>query len=576
MIADWVGLMCQMLPRVLRACVVQVGSMERLTSWPQDDIDVQDLYTAAELVGRRKSPVISAGLASQAGEATMMVAYPLSIPEQADAVFAVELYADQAQQSVILQLLQWGQNWLQWFDQSAQKSEHQDALAQAANIVQQLFAFNTLAETCTALASILAQRFDLDRVSVGLCKGQQVHMVATSHHADFEQRAHVFQLAEDCLAETIESYEAIEFPAADERIHHSHERFAAMESVAWVKSYPLLAGSAVLGGVFCERNSARPASRHFDAVIQSLLPMVGPLIAIRQMLERSVWQKWKDTCGVYAKRFLGERYSLGGVLVVLAVCVMLGLCLVPGEFRVTAHAELEGRIQRAVVAPEDGFVRQSNFRAGDLVQQGDVLAELDDRELILEHRRWQNQKAEYEQQYNKELMALDQIQMQVAKAQIAQADAQLEIFQRRLDRTQLVAPIAGVLIRGDLSRSLGAPVERGDVLFEIAPINEYRLVLMVKENHIRHVQPGQEGELTLTALPDLTLPFRIVKVATVFEQQEGDIVYRTEAVLDVASALLRPGMSGYGKVSIGKRRYLWIFGHEPLDWLRMKLWRLGW
>ena len=42
-------------------------------------------------------------------------------------------------------------------------------------------------------------------------------------------------------------------------------------------------------------------------------------------------------------------------------------------------------------------------------------------------------------------------------------------------------------------------------------------------------------------------------------------------LLDV-SPHLRPGMEGYGKIEIGRRKLLWIWTHKMTDWLRLKLW----
>jgi hypothetical protein len=49
---------------------------------------------------------------------------------------------------------------------------------------------------------------------------------------------------------------------------------------------------------------------------------------------------------------------------------------------------VEGAVQRAAVAPFDGYVTAARFRAGETVAEGEVLAEMDDQELRLErHRR---------------------------------------------------------------------------------------------------------------------------------------------------------------------------------------------
>jgi hypothetical protein len=60
-----------------------------------------------------------------------------------------------------------------------------------------------------------------------------------------------------------------------------------------------------------------------------------------------------------------------------------------------------------------------------------------------------------------------------------------------------VADFDGVVVLGDLSQSLGSPVEKGQVLFEVAPLNSYR-ELRVDERDIAEVAVGQRGPLLLT------------------------------------------------------------------------------
>ena len=59
----------------------------------------------------------------------------------------------------------------------------------------------------------------------------------------------------------------------------------------------------------------------------------------------------------------------------------LFLAFAKGEHRVTAKSVLEAEVQRAAVAPFDGFIRSAPVRAGDTVKTGDLLAALEDRDL---------------------------------------------------------------------------------------------------------------------------------------------------------------------------------------------------
>jgi len=264
-----------------------------------------------------------------------------------------------------------------------------------------------------------------------------------------------------------------------------------------------------------------------------------------------------------------SRWLLAGALLVGLV-----MLLVPGTYRVTAPASLEGSIQRVIVAPFDGFIMHAHARAGENVAVGEVIAELDSKELLLEQQRYSAEKDEYNRQYRQALAERDMAQAHIFKSQISQAEAQLRLLEKKIQRSSLSAPLDGVIIKGDLSRSLGATVEKGDVLFEIAPLDEYRLVILVDEQQVIDVQPGLHGELTLKALPDARLAFTVQQVSPVFEENASGIAYRVEAGFNAVNPALRPGMQGIAKISIDQRSYLWIFLHELID--AISLWGWSW
>ena len=136
-----------------------------------------------------------------------------------------------------------------------------------------------------------------------------------------------------------------------------------------------------------------------------------------------------------------------------------------------------------------------------------------------------------------------------------------------------MAPFDAVVVSGDLTQRLGAPVSRGEVLFELAPLDAYRVVLEVDERDIADIRPGQTGELRLAALPEDPVRFVVEKITPVSEAHEGRNTFRVEARLDDAQAALRPGLEGVGKVDVERRRLLWIWTHDIVDWLRLALWR---
>jgi RND family efflux transporter MFP subunit len=233
---------------------------------------------------------------------------------------------------------------------------------------------------------------------------------------------------------------------------------------------------------------------------------------------------------------------------------------------------MEAAVKRAAVAPFNGYLKGAPVRAGDVVRKGQVLATLDDRELVLERLKWQSQEEQYAQQRAQALAGRNAAQIAIASAQMAQARAQMALLDEQLARTRVLAEFDGVVVTGDLSDSLGSPVERGKVLFEVAPLDAYRVVLQVDERDIADVRVGQRGQILLSAAPHTPIPFTVENITPVSTAREGRNYFRVEARLAETPERLRPGLEGVGKIEVERRLLVWVWTRQVIDWLRLQLW----
>jgi RND family efflux transporter MFP subunit len=248
------------------------------------------------------------------------------------------------------------------------------------------------------------------------------------------------------------------------------------------------------------------------------------------------------------------------------------LILASGKYRVTADAILEGTVQRMIVAPIAGYIDEVPVRAGDIVEQGQLLCRLDDKDLELERVKWSSEKQKLEREYRQAMAEHDSSGVTILKSQLDQAVARLTLAEENLSRTRVTSPMTGVIIAGDLSQSLGAPVERGDTLFEIAPLDSYRVMLEVDERDVQQLSPGQSGRLALVGLPNQHLEFAIERITPIATTAEGRNFFTVEAQLELHPELLRPGMKGIGKIDIGTRKLAWIWSHRLIEWFRLWTW----
>jgi hypothetical protein len=135
-----------------------------------------------------------------------------------------------------------------------------------------------------------------------------------------------------------------------------------------------------------------------------------------------------------------------------------------------------------------------------------------------------------------------------------------------------VAPFDGVVITGDLTQSLGAPVKKGEALMTVAPEHDFRVMLEVDERDIADVQLGKTGSLALSALPGDTFALEVNRITPVATTAQGRNYFEVEAKLKAKTEQLRPGLLGVGKVEAGSRSLLWIWTHRVSGWLRMTVW----
>jgi multidrug resistance efflux pump len=243
-----------------------------------------------------------------------------------------------------------------------------------------------------------------------------------------------------------------------------------------------------------------------------------------------------------------------------------------GDYKITADTVIEGAVKRVVVAPFDGYIKEAQVRAGDLVESGMLMCTVDDRDLRLERLNWLSKQTQYQRQYQEALAEHKRAEAKIIKAQLEQATARLNLVESQLERTLIVAPFTGIVLSGDLSQRLGGSVEKGENLFEVAPLDAYRVIFEIDERRIADVRVGQHGYMILSALPHEHFDLVVEKVTPISIAKEGLNYFRVEATLRNISELLRPGMEGIGKLHVDRRNLLSIWTRDLREWLRLWVW----
>jgi len=419
----------------------------------------------------------------------------------------------------------------------------------------------------------LTREFNCDRVAFAEFRHHHCYVVALSNSSSFDDRSNLVRKIADAMDEAVEQDSAMVFPDPDaKQIQRAHQDLARKFGAGSLCSIPLIHDQKVFGAVTLLRSEEMPFDSETLDLCQQALSLITPFLALKHDDEKSLIRK----IGVRLKKRLGNFFgfkNLGLKLFAITAAIVLSLAvLIEGDFRVSADAILEGKIQRVVAAPISGYLLSASVRAGDTVRKGDVMASLDDAELKLELAKNSGQLQKARREYRQAQSERDLVNIRVIREQINQTKAEIALTRQQLANIRLIAPFDGIVIEGDLSQLLGSPVERGDTLFKIAPLEGYRIILKVDESDISFISQGQTGTLVLSSLSDHSLPLTVEKITTVAKADDGANIFRVEASLNNAPDLLRPGMEGVGKVNAGRARMIWIWTHEITDWLQLWVW----
>jgi multidrug resistance efflux pump len=445
--------------------------------------------------------------------------------------------------------------------------------------LQDLFLQQTsLAAAARVLTTELAPCLGCESVALATLRDDALHLLAVSNRADVKPQQDAMRLMTAAMQEAVDQGARVVYPAAPSgpaRIVLAHAEMhdhggQALASVALVQGGSPTRRS--VGALQAQWRGATPPTAAQLHLLDSVASVLAPLLALRERAEQSALQRtWLWLRG--ARQQATRRHDpLPKLLALAAAAAFAAASFVYVDYRVGATARIEGAVQRVVAAPIDGFLNKSHVRPGDTVKAGDVLIEMANQDLLLEERKWEAALTQHENGFAAALARADRAQFVVSQGKASEAAAQLELVRQQLARTQLTAPIDGVVIKGDISQNLGAPVQRGDALMTLAPAEQYRLIVAVDERDVAHIRPGQRGQLALAALPADPLGFVVERVTPVSVVRDGRNVFEVEARLNTATTVLRPGLQGVAKIDAGQASTLWIWGHHAWDWLRLSLW----
>ena len=321
---------------------------------------------------------------------------------------------------------------------------------------------------CIAFVTELATQLNCDRVSIGFPKGKQIVVQSLSHSSQFGKRMNLIRAIALAMEEAVIFGKEIRHPPqkSDDLTFTDHQALANQYSSSAILSLPVYANDKYYCVITLERTEDIAFSQEEIDYCRSIATLSAPSLEEKRLNNRSIALKFYDVLKEQVKRFIGPRYVARKLSAAIVVAIVVFFAIAKGEYRVSADGILEGKIQRVIAAPFNGYIKDVGPKAGELVNAKQQMVALDDKDLRLERLNYLSEIDQYQKEYQDAFANHDRAQINITRAQLQQAEAKLALSEAKLKRANLIAPFDGVIIQGDLSQRVGGYVERGEELFK--------------------------------------------------------------------------------------------------------------
>jgi biotin carboxyl carrier protein/GAF domain-containing protein len=464
------------------------------------------------------------------------------------------------------------------------RTSEASAMGQPANITMLQKAIDTLSSvnkqkrfksSVMAFCNEAASQWCCERVSMGFLNGRYVELKAMSHTEEFSRKMKLVIDIESSMEECLDQDIEILYPAEDGATYicRAAEQLSKHYGPEVILNVPLRHDGEVIGAVTFERPADKKFSLDEVEAIRLACEMCTSKIASLREYDRWFGARAASKTRDILAEAIGPKHTWGKVLTFLIFCFIVFLVFAKGTFKVKAPFVIEATYRQVVPAPFDGYIKNVESEIGQLVVGNEtVLASLDTSELRLRLAASKAEKHGHLKQAAAAMRDGETAQNQIAQANAAKADAEIELLSYVISQAELISPISGTILLGDLKREVGAPVKTGDVLFEVAPLSSLRAEIMVPEDDIFEIELGQKGRLATVSYPAEKIDFVVERINPIAEVVGQRNVFKVRVRLVETHSWMRPGMEGVGKVYIEKRHYIWIWTRKITNWIRMKVW----
>ena len=253
------------------------------------------------------------------------------------------------------------------------------------------------------------------------------------------------------------------------------------------------------------------------------------------------------------------------------VVFLIGLLLIPMPYRVRCNCMTEATLRRYAVAPFDGTVRKGYVNPGDRVTQGQLLAEMDGKAIRFELASVSADLQKAIKTREIELASRNVPASLLAELESRRLAARKKLLEYQLSQLEIRSPIDGVVLSGSLERSEAASIQLGNTLYEVGPLSNLKIEVLIPAEQVAYVGVGQNIRVWIDGLESESHSATISRIRPRSELREARNVFVAEAVVENAGNRLRPGMKGRVRIDCKSHTLAWNLFHRPAEYLMSRV-----
>lgn len=552
-----------------------------VASMPEESVISTDLVAVAEKVQQDQSGVVLPQDNSDQGSSSYLLGYPVSVENEVKAIVLFGLLVENKQQlkDIMLLIEQHVISLRTVFINQNLMLDHMqtDITNNSIDLFAKVLSEPRFDAAVMGFITGLATYLGCQRVSFGINKSSSIKVLHFSHSAKITKRMNIIRLLEEGMNEALDQKRVVAYPplsnSETNTVCVAHQQLADKDEIAdALLSIPFYDhNNEPYAVVTLERDT--PFDEKEASNIESLVSLSSAALYEKKQNDRWIGFKVASSFKEQFSRLFGEGYFGRKLILILLVITFIVMMTATGAYRLTAKAIILATEERSIVSPFDGYIDTADYRIGDKVKKGDILVQLDDKDYRLDKIRIASQVAQLKKQKERSIARRNKASINIFDSQIEESVINQKLAQMKLDRSTIKSPMDGIIVSGDLSQRLGDSVDKGEVLFDIVPVGDYKLSLNIPENRVKDIRIGLSGDLYLPALAKQKFPFKIVKILPniVTEGEVAHFIAEAQFTDHVDDLLL--GMKGVGKIEIDNRLLISIWTREIRDLVRIYWWR---